>query len=92
MDLKVSDPELAYRVDLTRKSAEQLVEIATEYNHAIQVLLATGIQSSRVSAALAGVPPRVSAACAALEEAVSPLVPQTNQFIQNLDADDEDFD
>lgn len=92
MDLKVSDDELAYRVDLARKSTEQLAEIAVEYNHVLQALLATGIQSSRVSAALADVPSRVIAACAALGEAVAPLAPQTNQFIQNLDADDEDFD
>ncbi|MCI6274326.1 MAG: hypothetical protein MR874_10790 [Coriobacteriaceae bacterium] len=92
MDLKVSDGELAYQVDMIRESARRLDGIVAEYGRAMRVLLATGIQSGRVSAALDDVPPRAAGACIALEEALSTLVPKTSQFIQDLDADDELLD
>ncbi|WP_303133300.1 hypothetical protein [uncultured Olsenella sp.] len=92
MDFKVSDHELAYDAGLAREHVEKLVALGSESAKLIDLLIATGIRSERISVPLEADKAKIVRALYVLEQALAPIIGKTNAFIEDLDADDAQFD
>jgi hypothetical protein len=92
MGFKVSDREMAYDVALVTDGVSSLASLGEQFLYLVNLLTATGIQSSAISSALETEKEDMQMAINHLQTATASIVDRTNSFVEQLDADDAKFD